>query len=95
MAENYRPGVVLPSVQNLCCGGTEEKMVLPVGFEPTTLGFRDRSSAAELKAAHGETKRKLRDLASKDGTHVSARQCNEREARRKELALVRLITSWL
>lgn len=71
-------------------------MVQPAGFEPATLGFRDRSSTAELKAALGcsHAKRRKPDLAPKSGTLESALQQIEREAReRVVMILVPLLTS--
>lgn len=65
-------------------------MVLPTGFEPVTLGFRDRSSAAELKAAFKilEFSANENSEASRPNTEHASALHNEREARRQELALV-------
>lgn len=62
-------------------------MVLPTGFEPVTLGFRDRSSTAELKAAHGVLSIKLQAKTPEPRAQIETHECDpiEREARRKEL----------
>ena len=53
-------------------------MVLPTGFEPVTLGFRDRSSAAELKAARWIISAKNSVLASNCITlQMNARRSQE------------------
>ena len=65
-------------------------MVLPVGFEPTTLGFRDRSSAAELKAAHGKQTETPGPRVQTE-THCNAVQLNARPG--EGVAWVKALTS--